>query len=391
MAAIRPRFGVLLLLWLTGLYLRVPVLVIPPLSPFIGDELSLDSTTLGALTTLPVLMLAIGAVPGALAIARLGARGALMMALVLVAIGSALRGVAESDLSLLGVSALMGLGIAVMQPALPALLPRWLSYEQVALGSAVYMNGMLMGEFISAGLTLPVVMPLVEGSWRAALWVWSLPALLLVFALKWPRDHEPDRPVRRPGWMPDWRHPLVWQMGLILGSSSTLFFGLNAHMASLLKARGALDALDQVLFWFNFMQVLASFLMLKAAHYWVGKRLPILLCVMLDCLLVLGFWWGSGAWAVVCVVALSFCSAILLVLMVSLVPSMVPADEVGRMSAGCFTIGYVVSFVMPLLGGILADTSGDAEDILWVLSGYALLTIPLAWRLRLHSSAHPAG
>lgn len=388
MAAMRPRFGVLLLLWLTGLYLRVPILVIPPLAPFIGDELSMGSTIMGALTTLPVLMLAIGAVPGALAIARLGARGALMMALVVVTVGSALRGVADSDLSLLGVSALMGLGIGVMQPALPALLPRWLSLEQVALGSAVYMNGMLMGEFISAGLTLPVVMPLVEGSWRAALWVWTLPALLLALALKWPKDHEPARPLQRTAWMPDWRQPLLWQMGLILGSSSTLFFGLNAHMASLLKARGALDELDQVLFWFNCMQVLASFLMLKVARYWVGKRLPILLCATLNALLVLGFWWGSGTWAVACAVVLGFCSAILLVLMVSLVPAMVPAEEVGRVSAGCFTIGYVVSFVMPLLGGIWADASGSAEDVLWVLSGYALIVIPLAWRLRLHSSAH---
>lgn len=388
MAAMRSRLGVLLLLWLTGLYLRIPVLVIPPLAPFIGDELSLGSTTMGALTTLPVLMLAIGAVPGALAIARFGAKGALMMALLVVAAGSALRGVVESDFNLLGVSALMGLGIGVMQPALPALLPRWLSVQQVALGSAVYMNGMLMGEFISAGLTLPVVMPLVDGSWRAALWVWTLPALLLVLALRWPKDHEPERPLQRPAWMPDWRQPLLWQMGLILGSSSTLFFGLNAHMASLLKARGAFDALDQVLFWFNCMQVFASLLMLKVARYWVGKHFPILLCVILDSVLVLGFWLGSGPWAVACAVALSFCSAILLVLIVSLVPSMVPADEVGRVSAGCFTIGYVVSFVMPLLGGMWADASGSAEDVLWVLSGYALIVIPLAWRLRLNTSHH---
>ena len=44
----------------------------------------------------------------------------------------------------------MGLGVAMMQPSLPALLPRWLEPKHLAIGSAIYMNGMLMGEFIGA-------------------------------------------------------------------------------------------------------------------------------------------------------------------------------------------------------------------------------------------------
>lgn len=60
------------LLWLAGVYLRIPVLVAPPLAPFIGDELALTQALTGALTTLPILMLAIGSMPGSLAIARIG-------------------------------------------------------------------------------------------------------------------------------------------------------------------------------------------------------------------------------------------------------------------------------------------------------------------------------
>ena len=55
---------------LAGVYLRIPVLVAPPLAPFIGDELALTQALTGALTTLPILMLAIGAMPGSLAISR---------------------------------------------------------------------------------------------------------------------------------------------------------------------------------------------------------------------------------------------------------------------------------------------------------------------------------
>ena len=75
---------VAVLLWLAGVYLRIPVLVAPPLAPFIGDELALTQALTGALTTLPILMLAIGAMPGSLAIARIGPRNTLALAMVML-------------------------------------------------------------------------------------------------------------------------------------------------------------------------------------------------------------------------------------------------------------------------------------------------------------------
>ncbi|MDA1301762.1 MAG: hypothetical protein O2868_16975, partial [Proteobacteria bacterium] len=69
---LRHRLVVLVLLWLAGLYLRAPVLLAPPLAPYIDSDLGLNQTLMGALTTIPVLMLSLGALPGAIAIARLG-------------------------------------------------------------------------------------------------------------------------------------------------------------------------------------------------------------------------------------------------------------------------------------------------------------------------------
>ena len=40
---------VAVLLWLAGVYLRIPVLVAPPLAPFISDELALTQALTGAL------------------------------------------------------------------------------------------------------------------------------------------------------------------------------------------------------------------------------------------------------------------------------------------------------------------------------------------------------
>src|SRR5450759_3696186 len=86
----------LLLLCLGGVDLRLTMLAVPPLIPLIHRELHLDEKSVGALVSLPVLLLTIAAVPGALLIAQLGVRGALMAGLGFVAVFGALRGLGPS-------------------------------------------------------------------------------------------------------------------------------------------------------------------------------------------------------------------------------------------------------------------------------------------------------
>src|SRR3989442_14173297 len=57
------------------------MLAVPPLIPLIHRDLHLDEKAIGAVVSGPVLILAIGSIPGSLLIARLGARGALLAGL----------------------------------------------------------------------------------------------------------------------------------------------------------------------------------------------------------------------------------------------------------------------------------------------------------------------
>lgn len=370
------------LLWLAGVYLRIPVLVAPPLAPFISDELALTQALTGALTTLPILMLAIGAMPGSLAISRIGPRNTLALAMVIMVIGSAGRGLVPDTFTLMVASAVMGLGVAMMQPALPALLPRWLAPHHLALGSAIYMNGMLMGEFIGAGITLPVLMPLLDNSWRATLLAWSLPALLVAAALFLPK-RDLARPVRRGAWLPDWKNPLTLRIGLLLGLSGSMFFGLNAYMGNLLEQQGHFDKLADALFWYNFAQVVASLLMLKMARYWVGKRSMIILMAMLSIVGTSGTIVLEGWPAIFSATLMSFVAGILLILLVALPPLLVRSEETGRLSAGTFLVGYTLAFSVPMIGGLIADWSGDIRHAIMVMVGYSLLVLPIAFTLDL--------
>src|SRR5699024_11460518 len=85
---------VLILLWLTGFYLRLPILVAPPLIPGMNVDFNLNESVLGTLTTLPVLMLGLGALPATVLIGRIGARNTVILTLLVAVIASGLRGLA---------------------------------------------------------------------------------------------------------------------------------------------------------------------------------------------------------------------------------------------------------------------------------------------------------
>ncbi|GGY60647.1 MFS transporter [Marinobacter zhanjiangensis] len=354
----------------------MPILVAPPLAPFISSDLGLNQTLTGALTTLPILMLAIGAMPGSLAISRLGPRNTLVLAMVVMAMGSAARGLAPEIVTLLTASAVMGLGIAMMQPALPALLPRWLPPHHVAMGTAIYMNGMLMGEFVGAGITLPLLVPLLENSWRLTLLAWSLPALLVAAALFLPK-RDLARPTERAAWLPDWSNPLTLKLGLLLGLSASMFFGLNAYMGNLLAQTGHFDKLSQALFCYNIAQVFASLMMLKMARQWVGRRSMITVTAVISVAGTTGAIALEGWWAIASATLMSFVAGILLILLVALPPLLARPGETGRLSAGTFLVGYTLAFTIPMLGGVVSDMTGDVRHSILVMIAYSVLVLPL--------------
>lgn len=371
--------GTLVLLWLVGLYMRLPILLAPPLAPMIGIELDLNETQIGALTTVPVLMLALGALPGSLAIARLGPRLAVVLALLLLAAASAGRGLAPPGWLLFAATAALGLAIAVMQPALPVLVKRWCP-ASVALGSAVYMNGLLMGEFVGAGLTLPLVMPLLDGDWRATLLAWSVPAVAVALAVQLHNGSrtEPAAAVEGITWKPRWRDPLVWQLGILLGAASAGFFGTNAYLGSVLEERGQGARLASVLFAFNVTQVAGSFLMIALARRLEGRHWPVIAAAAALPVGLLGVIFGSDGVFLLAVVLLGLSTCVQLILMVSLVPQIAAEPDTGPLAAGMFAVGYLLGFGVPLVGGVLADAVGSARLALLPLGVLALVSLAVA-------------
>ena len=148
-------------MWLAGNALRLTILAVPPVIPLIHDDLHMSATQVGILTGLPSLLLALAAVPGSLLIARTGVLAALTIGLLLNAVGGALRGAINDVLWLYAMTIVMGAGVAIMQVAMPPAVRAWVPQRRIAFATAVYTNGLLIGEILPVALMLPLVLPLV--------------------------------------------------------------------------------------------------------------------------------------------------------------------------------------------------------------------------------------
>lgn len=374
---------VILLLWLTGLYLRLTVLIAPPLAPRIAADLGLGQAATGALTTLPILMLAVAGLGASWLISRIGARRTLMSALVLVALSSSARGLGDAATLFLA-TAVMGAAIAGIQPALPTLLSEWWP-SRIAMGTAVYMNGMLIGEVIGSTLTRPVMLPLAGGDWRLALVYWSLPAIIPALSLRLlsPRSRafEDD-----PGhWLPEWRRPLVWKLGLLLGASGSVFFGVNAYMGTVLEGRGEAALLSEALIMFNTTQIIASLIMFTFGRRWIGRSRPLMALMVTGLTGMSGFLFLSGWPALVALVPTGLAVGLLLILIVALPPLYTQGNATAALAAGMFAVGALTNFFVPLLGGLVGDLLGSARFAVIPILIYGVMALPLARGLPAYS------
>ena len=350
----------LLLLWLGGVDLRLTLLAVPPLIPNIHHALNLDEKAVGTLVSLPVLLLATAAVPGALLIARLGIRAALGMGLGAIAVFGATRGLGSSAVVLFASTFLMGVGVAVSQPAFPALVREWFP-TRIALATAAFSNGILIGETLPTILTTPIgVLPLARGDWRWALPVWSAVVLITGVAIV---SRAPARPAHETGrarWWPSWLESQTVRIGLVMGMASSVYFASNAYVPDFLDQTGRHALITPTLAVLNASQLLTA----PAVALWddvLTGRVGFLSSAGLLVTAQLGIIFAPGPLVVVFAFLLGFSAALGFIVVLTLPPRLAAAGDVHRLSAGIFTIQYASAFVIPLIAGALWDATGIAR------------------------------
>ena len=371
-----------LLLWLAGNALRVTILAVSPVIAMIRDDLGLSATEVGLLSSIPPAMFAIAALGGSLLVARLGVRSAMVGGLVLVALGSALRSASPGFVALLATTIVMSAGVALMQPIMPTAVRQWLP-RRIGLGTALYTNGLLVGEVLAVLLTLPVVLPAVGGSWRLSFLVWSVPIAAIAIAVRAFAPPSPRRgAVHLPkAWLPDWRAGLVWRLGGLFGCVNSMYFCMNAFMPIYLASRGRSDLIGDALLALNFGQLPASLLLLGIAGRLERRAWPYVAAGVLAFVSIVGIVFMIGTATIVWAALLGFAIAGQLTLALTLPPLLCRPEDVARTAAGTFLLSYGMAMLVSLVCGALWDVSGVPALAFVPLAASAAALVAIAGRM----------
>ena len=371
------------LLLLLGIDLRAVILGVPPILPLVGRDLRLDHTAAGLLTALPVLVFGALALPSGVLAGRIGGRSSVALGLALLTAGALLRVVWPAALPLYAFTALLSLGIAVAQTAAPVLVRQWFP-GHVGLMAALFTDGLIVGETIAAGATVPLMDALFgSDGWHGALLIWSVPvvatlALWLLLAPAAPATTPRREPGAALAAVPAAQEPprrvSALHMGALLGCGSLMYFGMNGWIASYDQARHLTALTPGALLALNAAQLPVSFGVTLVAQRIAGRGAPFIAagCV---CIVALAGWLGTPAgleplWAAL----LGGGSALIFTLGIALPPLLARQHEVARVTGITLGVSYSCAFLGPLLGGVLWDLVPPLPGIAFAPVGLAAVS-----------------
>jgi len=366
----------LALLWLIGVALRLAILAVPPAIPALREEFRLSGTEIAALSGAPIVIFAAASLAGSRLVARIGVIAAVIAGLLLTALGSAARSLAFGTTSLLATTVVMGVGVAVAQPAMPALVGRWLP-KQLVLGTGVYTNGLLVGEILP--VALPLLSPALADTWRVAFAAWAIPIAAiaaLVFALA-PRAETGSAAAASGRWWPDWPAFDVWRLGLIFGGVGPLYFGTNAFLPGYLSEVGRADLISPALTALNLGQLPASLLLIAFARYIESRAWPFVFSALVGLAGIAVIVVTASALTVISAAVVGFAAGAAFALGLTLPPLLSKPEEVARVAAAMFTIAYASTVVVSLLCGVLWDFSATARAAFLPIAIATMLPIVL--------------
>jgi CP family cyanate transporter-like MFS transporter len=361
-----PGLPLLGLILLVGINLRTAMLGIPPILPLLSRDLHLSYTETGLVTSLPTLVMAAASFPAGKLIERFGGRLMVACGLVLLALGTVLRALWLAILPLYIFTALLSLGSTFSQTAIPTLTRQWFP-RRIGFATALYTDGLVIGETLGAVLTLPLIVWLGQGAWSSSFLFWSVPTVLTLILWLWfaPSSQTitasppaASHPAQEPALTmpkPRMNRFTLWAMGLLTGSAQLIYFGTNTWIAPYNQAIHAPAMTPIALGFLNAAQLPTTLALTFFADRLVGRRTPFVLAG-LCCLIALGgLLWTPPTWQPLWAAILGGTSILTFTLGIALPALLAKQEQVAAWTGTMLALGYAIAFAGPFLGGWLWD------------------------------------
>ncbi len=342
-----------------ALNLRPALAAIGPMTEQILLVTALGSTGIGLLTTLPVILMGVGAMAVRPLRRVLGEKLGIGVGILIVAVSCGGRAWLSTEPGLLATSVGAGIGISVVQALAPGFLKRnFAANTGGAIG--LYSTGIVVGAALAAAGTAR----LSEGfGWAGALACWALPALLAAClwipasrpAKEETRDHA-DVTLNKQA-LP-FSHALrSWSLLIFFGLGTGVFLLVMAWLPPFYVELGQTErTAGDLLAVLTGVEALTALGLAALIHRFPDRRGPLVTCLLLvlaglGCLLL-----NPVPLAIPAVIVLGIGIGILFPL--SIIVAIDHIDD--PTAAGNFTAfvqggGYIVASIIPLAAGALRD------------------------------------
>lgn len=378
-ATARPAVWLMLGIILVALNLRPSMAAVGPLLSAIRGDVPLSFSLAALLTLLPVMAMGLAMFFGMAVSQRLGEQRTVLLSLLIIGVATLSRLFLDSAGGLIASAVLAGIGIALIQALMPALIKSRFP-DNVALCMGLYVTSIMGGAALAASFA-PWVM-VETGNWRAGLAVWAVLALLAIPVWWTTRATSPDtiRTVVRKEFF--FTNSRAWLLAIFFGLGTASYTCVLAWLAPYYVEKGWSEQNAGLMLGFlTAMEVISGLVVPAIANRSRDRRL--VLGALLG-LIIAGFLGLilspqhlSLLWP--CLLGLGIGGLFPMSLIVSL-DHLEEPQRAGGLTAFVQGIGYLIAGLSPLMAGVVRDRLGSFEWAWWSLTAVMALMLLMVLR-----------
>ncbi|NEU30808.1 MFS transporter [bacterium LRH843] len=340
--------------------LRSSITSVGPLIGTIRIDTGMSSTTIGLLTTLPLLAFGVFSTIAPKLGRKYGNETVVFLALLTLTLGILLRSFGTVFALFTG-TILMGLSIAICNVLILTIVKEKYP-EKIGMMTGLFTTSMSSAAALASGISIPLAHNFNLG-WEKSLGIWALAsAAALIAWLPQLRRQTKKITISRQRGTSIWRSTLAWQVMLFMGFQSSIFFCMVAWLPEILASRGVdIQMAGWMLTIMQFTGLPATLLIPIVAARLVNQKSIVIgitllyvtgfcgtyflqnLGIIIFCMFLLGIAQGAG---------ISLCLTLFGLRTKN-------AQDAAELSGMAQSGGYLLAAIGPLLMGFLYDVTGN--------------------------------